>query len=83
MARQVALTTEDNPYSPFTQFDEWYAFDELKGYHSCSLLARIFDLVNVNNEELTNDNSYLVEESIDRIVNLNALGIYKKVVNET
>ncbi len=28
----VRLTTVDNPYDPFTQWDEWYAYDEGKGY---------------------------------------------------
>ena len=35
------LTTTDNPFDPFIQFDEWYAFDESKGYHSLSYLSRI------------------------------------------
>lgn len=79
MSRQVALTTIDNPYSPFTQFDDWYAFDELKGYHSCSLLARIANTSSeFNNEQTTNE----IENAIDRIVKLNALGIYRKVIKE-
>ena len=36
-----AITTVDNPFNPFTQFDSWYRFDEDKGYHSCAYLARI------------------------------------------
>ena len=36
-----ALTTSDNPYSPFTEWDAWYQYDECHGYHSCSLLARV------------------------------------------
>ena len=39
--KEVMLTTFDNPFDPFEQFDEWEAFDEEKGYRSCSLLARI------------------------------------------
>ena len=35
------ITTIDNPYNPFTQFDEWYAFDEGKGYCTSGYLARI------------------------------------------
>ena len=30
------LTTSDNPYNPFTQFDEWQMFDSLQGYNTCS-----------------------------------------------
>ena len=38
---QFMLTTTDNPYDPFTQFDDWFAFDESMGYHTCSYLARV------------------------------------------
>ncbi len=34
------LTTEDNPFSPFDQFHQWWIWDELHGHHSCGLLAR-------------------------------------------
>ena len=36
-----ALTTEDNPYDPFDEFDEWFAFDVSQGYHTCAYLARV------------------------------------------
>lgn len=35
------LTTVDNPFSPFTNFDQWFNFDREKGYDTCQLLARI------------------------------------------
>lgn len=35
------LTTEDNPYNPFTDWDSWYNFDIFKGYDTCGLLARV------------------------------------------
>lgn len=35
------LTTTDNPYDPFTQFDNWYWFDEMeKRYCTTGLIAR-------------------------------------------
>ena len=33
---KCALTTVDNPYNPFDQFDSWYQFDMDKGYGTCS-----------------------------------------------
>lgn len=70
------LTTVDNPFNPFTQFDEWYAFDESMGYHTCSYLARITK----SSYELSEADDILAQElAIDEIIKLNVLGIYKKV----
>jgi len=73
---QSMLTTVDNPFDPFTQFDEWMAFDEDKGYHSSAYLARI---VKSSDDLSEADQDIAIELAIDEIVELNILGIYKKV----
>ena len=80
MAKKVAITTIDNPYDPITQFDDWYAFDELKGYHSCSLLAR-FTNANSDSDLNAEEENLIVENAIDRIIE-NVSGFYKKVIKE-
>lgn len=73
------LTTIDNPYNPFKNFREWYAFDEQKGYHTCSYLSRMTK----STIELSEvDEAIAQETAIDEIVALNILGIYKKVKEE-
>lgn len=78
------LTTTDNPYNPLTHFNQWYAFDEEKGYHSCSYLARISS---ASSNLPLSDYLECVEDAIDEIVKINILGIvtnnevrYKKIV---
>lgn len=72
----IMLTTIDNPFSPFTQWDDWKSFDEDKGYYTCSYLARIAK----TSDELSDaDYDLAVEEAINKICELNTLGIYKKV----
>lgn len=73
---QHMLTTLDNPYNPFTQFDEWYAYDEAAGYHTSAFLARI---VRTSDELSEADQEFEHEAAIDEIVKENVLGIYKKV----
>lgn len=74
--KSVMLTTLDNPYDPFVQFDEWYAFDESKGYHTCAYIDRIAK----TSEELTDEeNEQAILDAINEIMELNVLGIYKKV----
>ena len=75
--KEVMLTTIDNPFDPFTQFDEWKAFDEQKGYFTCAYLARI---VKTSDELSEADEDLAIEQAIDEIVRLNVLGIYRKVV---
>jgi hypothetical protein len=70
------LTTTDNPYNPFTQWDEWYAWDHQAGYNTSELLARI----TMSSDELSEaDQDLALEDAIDEIVRENVLGIYRKV----
>lgn len=71
-----ALTTFDNPYDPFKQFDEWLSFDEAKGYHSCSYLGRIAKTSEALSDEENNDE---VERAIDEIIANDFMNIFKKV----
>jgi len=70
------LTTVDNPYDPFTQFDEWYAFDVAAGYNTSAFLARI---VKTSTELSEADQSLAIEEAIDEIVRENVSGVHRKV----
>lgn len=70
------VTTLDNPYDYFTQFDEWYAFDTEKGYNTCAYLARI---AKTSKEMSDADYEQAVNDAVDEIVRLNVTGNYKKV----
>ena len=71
-----ALTTVDNPYDPFTQYDAWYRFDEDMGYHTCSYLARI---ARTSDQLSDAENEQEIERAIDDIIKYNPLGIYRMV----
>lgn len=73
------LTTIDNPYNPFTEFDEWLSFDIAKGYNTCGYLARIA----MSSDELSDaDQSLAIEQAIDEIVEMNVNGLYIKVTED-
>ena len=70
------LTTVDNPYNPFTQFDEWMQFDESSQYFTIQYLARL----TLTSHELSEaDESLAIEYAIDVIVRENVNGMYRKV----
>lgn len=74
------LTTVDNPFDPFTQFDDWYAFDTKAGYNTSALLARVV----VTSDELSEaDQSAAIESAIDEIVRENVSGVHRKVQQQT
>lgn len=70
------VTTIDNPYDYFTQFDDWYAFDTEKGYNTCSYVARIS---RASNNMSDRDKAQAINDAVDEIVRLNITGKYKKV----
>ena len=69
------LTTFDNPYDPFDQFDQWFMFDNDFGYCSCQYLARIARTSDALSEK---ENDEEVERAIDEIIRLDPFNIYKK-----
>lgn len=75
---QVMLTTKDNPYNPFTQWDDWYAFDESQGYCTSGYLARI---VKTSDELSDKDQFDATMEAVDEIIELNPDGLYVKVTD--
>ena len=76
MESEYMLTTIDNPFNPFTNFDDWYAFDTTKGYNTCAYLDQICNSSENFTEEEQNQ---AINEAIDEIVKMNVLGIYVKI----
>ena len=79
MKVKCALTTFDNPFDPFDQFDEWFAFDMDKGYNSCAFLDRVARTSSQLSEE---ENDREIERAIDEIIKYDFMNIYKKVKRE-
>lgn len=71
----AALTTTDNPFDYFTQFDAWYAFDVAHGYNCCGVLARFAR----TSDALSHDDNLIeIERAIDYICSLDSR--FKKVI---
>lgn len=77
--KQVWVTTKDNPFDPFTQFDDWIRFDEDHGYNTCQLIDRHL----VTSQELSQaDQESDLDEAIRWILELDPTDNYKRVVRE-
>ena len=76
MDNNYMLTTSDNPYNPYTDWDQWYAFDVAAGYHTSAYLARIVKTSHDLSEE---DQDLAITQGIDDILELNLSGKHIKV----
>jgi hypothetical protein len=73
---EYMLTTFDNPFDPFTQWDEWFAWDTTAGYNTSGLLARISYL----SDEISDvDQFWAIQNAIDEIVRENVSGMHRKI----
>ena len=79
METQVAITTFDNPYDPFKEFESWFMFDVEKGYNTCSYLAQNENKKDSMSEQEANAE---VERAIDEIIKYDFMNMYKKVKKE-
>lgn len=73
---EYMLTTVDNPFNPFTRFDEWLAYDIKMGYNTASFLDRI---AKVSNDISAPDQALAIQDAIDEIVSENVSGMWRKV----
>lgn len=72
----IMLSTSDNPFNPFTQYEQWYAWDADVGYHTPAYLARI---VRTSDELSELDQSQAIDDAIKEILEYNITGLYIKV----
>lgn len=77
--QDVMLTTIDNPYNPFTNYDEWLAYDLQMGYNTNAYIDRIS---NVTDELSDADYDSIVLEAMKEICEYNVLGIYKLITKD-
>ena len=78
-SNEYMLTTVDNPYNPFTDFENWYKEDMLLGHDCCGLLAIETNASDVASEEVNRRDTI---DAMDRIVSRWPL-IYKKVSKDS
>lgn len=71
--RVCMLTTIDNPFNPFTQWDSWLRFDRDNGYYTNEYLARVANTDVVLSEEQTNS---AIREAMNDIVENNPTNMW-------
>lgn len=77
---EVMLTTVDNPFNPFDDFDNWLMFDREKDHKTCELLARNLNLL----DEMSQfEIDVETERAMDEIIKHDPLDIYQKVRRTT
>ncbi len=77
---EYMLTTVDNPFDPFTMFDEWMAYDIGLGHNTAAFLDRV---AFVSNELSEADQALAIQDAIDEIIKENVSGIHRKVSKDS
>lgn len=73
------LTTVDNPFNPFTDFDRWISFDSFNLYNTCGLLDRM----TITSSELFDEQQSLdLEQGMNEIISNDPLGLHIKVTRD-
>ena len=73
------LSTIDNPYNPFENFESWFMFDMEKGYYSCSRLDRIANFTDDMTQKEIDDET---ERAIDEIIKYDFMDVFIKVTKQ-
>ena len=79
------LTTFDNSFDPFVNYDSWFACDldlsrKQNRLDCCSYLSRI---ARTSDQMTDEENAIEIERAIDEIIKYDFMNIYKKVTINT
>lgn len=72
---EFMLTTYDNPFNPFDDFEVWWKTDLRLGHNCCGILASNAATSEVYSDEM---NEQIIEEAVNDIIRRSPT-IYKKV----
>lgn len=90
--RNYMLTTIDNPFSPYTQFDLWYGFDTsiriVKGSRvdvpiSTNCCGKLADEAITSYDMTDEEYIYEVKRAIDQIIADDTLKVYARAYDPT
>ena len=70
------ISTTDNPFNPWTHYDQWFEWDTSRGYNTASYLATVVQLINANGR-VSDDEALTL--AIDDILEFNITGNYHLV----
>ena len=79
---ETFVTTYDNPFDPFTDFNEWNSYDIQLGYNTCALIDRVYNAFVESNEIDEIESEIQRVEAMKRIVSLMP-NVYKLISKET
>ena len=74
--RKYMLTTTNNPWNPYTQFDEWWQFDLNFGHNCLAQITRIIQIPDNLSEE---EESFLLDEASREVAKENVFGDFRLV----
>lgn len=80
MPEEVMLTTVDNPYNPFTHYDDWLMYDITHNYNTNGYLARIAKTADSFTDK---ENAEAIRDAIYEIVRYDVFDMYRAVTRDS
>ena len=75
--KECLLTTIDNPYNPFTEWDNWLTYDVSHGYMTCERLGSITTLSDALSDA---ENNQSIDDSMNELIKTGAFSKDGKII---
>lgn len=77
---QLFITTFDNPYDYYVQYDEWLDYDRLMGYYTLEYLGRLITDSPLLSEE---ENEIEIQNALKSILEWNGTKMYRLIYKDS